>query len=319
MTTFAVNLETFDLTASWDTRYGHACEVAYTFPPSTHPPTAFSLARTLTDLSTTLWGFYVDGVRPPTVGALLVQLDPPDQDSSDEPLNDILRPLGSLAANTNDLGVVDCVRREVAAEHGAVFAATRGLFEGRGGQALTLSSSFVRGRHERAVRSLLRKQPSRPVEDFAQFDPTSAAAALLHAMWGAFFLVRDMCDLTPLEVLQRADRGEDVPIDRVLDLVELDVPGADAADVTTALVQHARAVAAGRVGPVDMLLDRVDLMEATLGVDVAEETRLCLLDPSRPALDLIDLTTAGLRACTAAGSGSAQARLFKARLAHVAS
>jgi len=190
------------------------------------------------------------------------------------------------ALDAFDGSVRDQVAADVAAECDAVLAAERGELTGRAAQAAGLTRPLPAPAQVDAATAHLR---AHPLGDglLGAFEPTSAAVAVAPFLLASARLAAAVAGLPrPQGVFAEADNIEAVRVEIPQEVVARLDGGEPAEEVVADLLAEALAVADGHAADVDAVAHRL----------AGGDDRLALLDPQRPALDLLEDLIDGLQA-----------------------
>ncbi|MGH3492020.1 MAG: hypothetical protein ACRDQ1_02135, partial [Sciscionella sp.] len=202
--------------------------------------------------------------------------------------------------------LTDAVVREVQGELAAIERAELGDLSGRARQAAVLSREDVSPAQVAAADALLCEDPFGGDRLFTELDPASAAVAAAHWLRAAADVAAQASDLDAVNVVAVADDIEALPHETPTVVLELMDQGASPREAVTALIRDALLVAEGLVPDAGGLVQAVQdalvqterlheeegLVEAVLA-----GIRATPLDPSRPALDLLEDLLAGIHGC----------------------
>ena len=302
------------LVATWAAGVGDCAFDVVAMPSATSADAGLRLARTLSFLSSAAWRTYphpgsgeatftedAEGWRrdqeraalDDVVDALASPNLPKDGQVTQsysrviESANQVGRELHSIGVVAFTFMVIDDVRAELA----AIEQAGRGDLGGRARQAVLLSRADASPVQVAAADALLRTDPFGSRELFTDVDPTAAAVAAVHwleaaAMTAQAAGVRAGRTRTLSEIVLEADDMEALPVATpalVLDRIEA---GFSAHSIVCDLIEGAMAVARGE-WPGEVTIDSIEL-EGSL------PARTTPLDPSRPALDLLEDLLSGI-------------------------
>lgn len=204
--------------------------------------------------------------------------------------------------------VRSAVLAEVRTESQAVLAADLGDFRGRARQAVLHSRSDASPAQVDAASQYLATNPFGGPELFSDYDPTAACVAAATWFLCAAQVAGEELGCSDLrDVVRQADDIEAIEVtilSSVLTLLQAEVSSAHA--VVARLVQEARAVAAGQILDFAALEREIAATHelaarvAAIGHDeqpVFRQLRLCQLDPSRPAPNLLEALLGGIDGC----------------------
>lgn len=322
MTYYAVDEDTGTLLRIWPTGRGQRAAVVGTLPASAVVEDRLQLAAALTSLSEELWRCYThpglatddrDGngegwrreqsreVFPQLVG-FIREPNLPGEDGaiirSYDPVEEWAHGVGRAVRAINDAKLLEAVGAEVAAEIEAVESAERGDLGGRAQQAVVLSRTDVNPVQVAAADAILALDPLRGEQLFVDVDPTAASVAAAHWLKAAADIVAGVSGMPADEVVEAADDIEALPFETPSEVLRLFDFSNTAYGVVVEMVRGALKVGEGSVADLGALLVEYDTGDDNDDPD-AEPTpvRLTLLDPQRPARDLLEDLLSGIRAC----------------------
>lgn len=287
----------------------------------------FQLATALTGLSTELWRCY----EFPASASKSLEVNSegwrrqssrnhfddvvPTLERSKVPGGDLLLsydPVQYAADRVADaLAVIDrpsllrAVIDDVTAELKAVEACELGDLSERGAQAVLLSRESASPLQVAAAHDLLDEDPLGSLRLLREVEPTAAAVAAAHWLHAAARIALGESGVTAIRrVVQMADDIEPMPVATLGCVLEAMESGASATDVVSGLIREAISVGQGSV-PLDSIADiwnrAEQLREIVMrfGADPDDDAlvQLSILDPGRPALDLLEDLLAGIRGC----------------------
>lgn len=281
------------------------------------------LASELTDLSAVLWRCYThpassaasleensEGWRRQrerdsfsTVARNVANPNLPDEQGlllvSYDPVVESAHRVGRALHAISDQQLRDAVVADVEAEVGAVEMAEGGDLTGRALQAVVLSRAGANPLHVSAAHAALLEDPIGGHRLLGAFDPTAASVAAAHWLKAAVDVVATVAEIDPAGVLSAADDLEALPLDSPSEVLELIEFSNTMYRVVVEMVGDAMLVAEGVVSDLDDLLIQRGLEDGGDPEDDDEPTatRLTLLDPSRPAPDLLEDLVSAIRGC----------------------
>ncbi|MFL6117712.1 MAG: hypothetical protein ACJ786_41135 [Catenulispora sp.] len=331
MTRYAVDAERGVLVGAWATGAGDRGFTVAALPASCPADLALRVAAGLDRLSGVLWRCYthpasaagdegeldsegwrraqereafatvVPGVTEPNLpqdGMLL---------RSYSPVTENAHMLGRTLHEIGDAEFTAQIAADVEAEIAAIGKAELGDLSGRARQAVVLTRQDASPVQVAAADRLLHEDPLGSVAMFTDVDPTSAAVAAAHWLHAAAAVVAEVSGGEVTGVIAEADDVEALPVATPTIVLELMAGGASAREAVTRLIGEAMAVAEGRLPNLPGLLAAfAELAERAehAGPDDAEELEAMLehvratpLDPSRPALDLLEDLLSGIYGC----------------------
>lgn len=285
------------------------------------------IAAELTRLSEQCWRIYVDPIRGDDgsggepeddrtqLAGLPDVVDRPHLPGADGyvyasyiPVVEAAERVGRAVHASDDRELQDAVRAEVGAEAQAVLAADLGDLGGRGRQAVRHSRDDASPVQVEAASQSLAANPFGAEDLLSDYDPTAACVAAASWFHCAALVTAEELGCSDLgDVVRLADDIEAMPVS-VLSVVLAMLESKDSSPHTAValLVQEAQAVAKGHVLNLDALehgiLAAHDLADRAARTEqdrqvVLREFQLCLLDPARPAPDLLDALLAGIDGC----------------------
>lgn len=323
-----------DLIVSWPT--ASADPAVILAPPPGLPVDALArLAATLTILSEQLWRTYThpasavpeDGpnseharrqrhhTKIDTVPEILRAPHVPDENgnilSSYDRVEETAHHVGRALPALDNLSLAELVHHDVAQEVAAVRKAELGDLTGRAVQAVALTRPEASPAQIAEAHRALADDPLGSTELFERFEPTAAAVAAAHWLHTAAQLTADECGYDDLTTVSRdADDIEALPIQTPMVVVGRMAHGESAQSIVIELISEAQTAAEGLVPSPERLIAQLDqaLAQASQYAHTPEdeqdfrneffnEVRVCLLDPARPAQDLLEDLLAGIRAC----------------------
>jgi hypothetical protein len=337
VTEYAVDVDSGTLIRTWPAGKGSRAAVVSVLPQKVPAEQALYLAAELTGLSAALWRCYThpataaanlvgssegwhpeherDGFDtvvenllnphlPGENGALLVDYDPVEEHS-----HRVGRALHSLS----DEMLRDAVRVDVEAEIAAVEMAERGDLAGRAMQAVVLSRAGANPLHVSAASGVLQSNPLDGQLLFEAFDPTAAAVAAAHWLKAAVDVVVQVSDLDAEDVLPTVDDIEALSYGTPAEVLNLLEFSNTVYRVIAGMVGDAMLVAEGFVSDLEAVLvqrdddgheDAADSEASGEGEDESQAendeptpVRVTLLDPLRPAPNLLKDLVSAIRGC----------------------
>ncbi|UQU67342.1 hypothetical protein COUCH_14205 [Couchioplanes caeruleus] len=322
MTNYAIDEDTGTLLRIWPTGRGQCAAVVCTLPAAAAVDDWLRLAAALTSLSDALWRCYThpglstddrDGngegwrreqsresfsqlvgfLREPNLpgedGAILESYDPVEEGA---------HRVGRALRALDDVKLLEEVSRDVAAEIEAVESAERGDLGGRAQQAVVLSRTDVSPVQVAAADGVLALDPLNGEHLFVDVDPTAASVAAAHWLKAAADVVAEVSGMPAHRVLIAADDIEALPVETPSEVLELFNFSNTAYGVVVEMVREAMEIGAGSVADIGALLVEHDTGDDNDDSDAeATPVRLTLLDPRRPALDLLEDLLTGIRGC----------------------
>ncbi|MFC6011145.1 hypothetical protein [Nocardia lasii] len=235
-----------------------------------------------------------DAVRTPNL---------PDEDGCMlvfySPIEDAAHHVGRVLHAIGDEDLVDRVVVEVLTEQAAITAAELGDLAGRARQAVELTRPEISPVQVHAADTLLRADPLGSVDLFTELDPAAASVAAAHWLRAAATVAGEVASIDPVDVVAEADDIEALPVETPTVVLERLDAGETPTQVVVDLIADAIAVSAGKVRDLDGILDAAQEFEEHDDdpEDWTEGYRICRLDPTRPAIDLLEDLLAGIRGC----------------------
>ncbi|RFU41435.1 hypothetical protein DZF91_11690 [Actinomadura logoneensis] len=326
MTLYAYDDQQRSLSAIWGTGTGHRLAPVAAVPESTKDRDALRLAEALTTLSGALWRTYThppeaagsleensEGWRRaqtqavlPKVPEILENPNLPDGGTmvvSYDPVEESAHHVGRALHAISDDKLSDAVIREVRTELDAIERAGLGDLTGRAAHAVTLTRAGASPAQIAAADELLRTGPLGDPALFTDLDPAASAVAAAHWLQAAADVTAKASGIAPTAIVRDADNIEALPYRTPTIVLELMQEGLSPYDAVTHLLAEAMAVAEGYVYDVEELqvrfaeLDELADRYPDLPASLLAEVRLTTLDPTRPALDLLEDLLTGIRAC----------------------
>lgn len=330
MTRYAVDEERGLLLASWSTGSGNAAHVLAELPSGTDADAGLRLAKELSALSEALWRCYTHPVsvafslEPNTTGwrregnreafaKVLPALAGPNLPEggtllvSHIPVEESAHSVGRALHDVGNADVTDLVAAEVKAELEAVEQAELGDLSGRARQAVVLTRADASPVQVAAADRLLHDDPLGSDALTSDVDPTAAAVAAAHWLKAAAGVAAEESGLEPEQVVVEADNIEALPHETPTLVLESLAAGMSPHAVVTRLVQGAMTVAEGKLPAIELLdalseqlkrlAPHIDLENPGQQEQLMDSLRLTPLDPSRPALDLLEDLLAGIHGC----------------------
>jgi hypothetical protein len=317
-----------DVAVVWPASVGSLAHVVAQVPASISEEQARALCGALSRLSGALWDMYVrpasaavdeqerrrrehERERFDGVVAALRKPNLPDESGllevSYSPVEESAHRLGRLLHRLVDAAVTEAVVAEVQVEIDAVTRAELGDLSGRAGQAVTLDRLDVSPIQVAAADDLLRAGPLGGGLLSAAVDPAAACVAAAHWLAAAAVVAADAAGNTAAGVFAEADDIQAVSV-RVPTLVAEKIvdAGVPPRRVVLELLRAAVAAGAGEVADLPGVVAeraRLEKLVQRLPADQRDETlaaepvRATLLDPRRPARDLLEHLLDGIASC----------------------
>jgi hypothetical protein len=329
VTTYAYDPGRSHLVAVWPMGCGHHAQVIIDVDERASTAELAELCDELTWLSHELWDTYIrpasaaadeqDRIHrtyerevftgvvaalrsphlPNETGALVISYSPVDERS---------HRTGRVLHRLDIAAVTDAIAADVADEIVAVEQAERGDLSGRAAQATALDRVDASPLQVEAANGLFEATPLGTAELFTALDPAAACVAAAHWLTAAAAVAGDLADLTPAAVFAESDNIGVCSVELPQFIVgTIDDAGRSPRDVVLHLLREASQVREGTIPNVPDLLARV--AQAAERIEQLPEShrdqeyqallpeRLTLLDPLRPARDLLEHLLDGLSAC----------------------
>ncbi len=283
------------------------------------------LADRLTHLSAALWRTYThpasgaqDDLSPNTEGwrrvhdreafaKVPVALRTPNLPESGGllqsyvPVEEAAHRVGRILHEISSPAITDAAVADVEAEIIAVERAERGDFSGRAVQAVVLTRADASPVQVAAADALLEANPLGSPQLFCEVDPTSAAVAAAHWLAAAASVAAGVSGEDPETVVESADDIEAIPTETATEVLTRIGGGESPLDVVLDMVGAAMTVAKGEIPDLSDLaaiLEEAGELVSQYGVKEAElGIRLVLLDPARPAPDMLEDLVTGIHGC----------------------
>lgn len=323
MTSYAVDVEGSTLIRTWPTGRGLRAAVVSVLPAEAGLERSLALAAGLTGLSAALWRCYThpasaadsmeegsEGWRRQqerdsfgvVVGNVLSPELPNEEAAlvvSYDPVQEYAHRVGRALHAVGDLGLREAVRADVEAELEAVEMAERGDLTGRAVQAVVLSRAGASPVQVSAANAVLHDNPLGGRVLLEAFDPTAASVAAAHYVKAAVDVVAKVSGIEASDVLAAADDDEALPLEAPAEMLSLLEFSETAYSVVVGVVADAMLVSEGVVSDLGAILIQQEEQEADEAEDDDESTpvRVTYLDPSRPALDLLEDLLSAIRGC----------------------
>jgi hypothetical protein len=332
VTRYAIDQERGVLMASWATGAGDTAITVAALPEGCPPERAGALALALAGFSDAAWHTYThpvsaadsleensegwlrqsereafakatDAIRSPNLPehGMIVQ----SYVAVEETAHRVGRALYAIGHS----GLTDLVVREAGEELASVEAAERGELVGRARQAVVMSRADASPVQVAEADRLLAADPLGGDELFTRVDPTAAAVAAAHWLHSAAAVAALASGTDLRHVVEASGDIEALAHTTPTLVLHLLEDGASPREAVTALIREAMLVAegiipdpAGLVGAVARVVGQAEDPDADdedqeLAQDMLAELRATPLDPSRPALDLLEDLLAGIHGC----------------------
>jgi hypothetical protein len=328
VTRYAIDLVQGTLVAHWNTGLGDTAVTLARLPSSAGEHDSLRLAARMTRLSRDCWRCYTHpassvlnrgtglvGTRRlrerDSFATVLSRIDGHGSCADGAPRSRIegsARQVGQSLRALDAGPFADLVISDVLCELAAVERAERGDFTGRAGQAVALSCEDVSPPQIAAADSLLREDPFGPVGLFTRVGCTAAAVAAAHWLYAATAVTSEHTGLHPTQLVMDG-AAHPTAADGALQVVAALHLGARTREFVMILIRNALQVADGNLFGAPFLLQRIPASEeAGEGAraevepsdgyrDHPEDVPLTLLDPARPAPDLLENLVYGIQGC----------------------
>ncbi|MBB6037667.1 hypothetical protein [Phytomonospora endophytica] len=332
MTHFAIDLQQRTLVASHGTGHGLVGHVVANLPSEVTDKQALHLSHTLTFMSKCLWRCYthpasaaMDDLAPNSVGwrrqqsreafstVLPAITDPnlPNEHGSMivcyDPVEESAHRVGRALHAIKHTELTERVVSDIECEIAAISSAELGDLTGRAAQAVHLSRADPSPVQIQAAHQLLDNDPLGGSELFTDLDPTAAAVAAAHWLHAAAEVAGELAGVDTTRVLFEADNITAIQLETPTYVLEQIKTGRTPLDIVTELIRNALKVADGEIPDLDALKADVALAEQRAGeyrvsspetaAALLKELRVTLLDPMRPARDLLEDLLDGIRGC----------------------
>jgi hypothetical protein len=248
------------------------------------------------------FAYVVDALREPNqpdeYGLMVV---------SASPVEEAAHRLGRLLQFLADPVLIDAVVDEARTELDAVVRAELGDLSGRAIQAMTLDRLDVSPIQVAAADDMMQADPLDGGLLSAPIDPAAACVAAAHWLAAAAVVAAGAAGNTPAGVFVEADgiQAVSVPVPTGV-VIEIEDDGRSPRQVVLDLLRVAVAAADGEVADLPgVLAERARLVEMVQRLPVeqredilaSEPVRTTLLDPRRPARDLLEHLLDGIASC----------------------
>ncbi|MFG1849564.1 hypothetical protein [Micromonospora carbonacea] len=317
-----------ELTVVWATAKGSHSFLIGQLRPAASDEQAWRLSAELTRLSQALWDTYMrpassaedaderrrredEREQLSTVAFALQKPNLPDSSGrlvvSYSPVEESAHRVGRVLHEVADAALTEAVVADVGVEVDAVVRAELGDLSGRAEQATSIDRLDASPVQVSAADELLRTSPLGRDLLSAAVDPAAACVAAAHWLAAAAVVAADEAGTTPERVFAKADDIEavsvEVPTLVVRRVLKEQVPPRQ---VVMDLLRTAVAAADGVVTRPDQVVadyNRLTKLVARLRADQREEilasepVRTTLLDPRRPARDLLEHLLDGVASC----------------------
>lgn len=212
--------------------------------------------------------------------------------------------IGNFLREVGSADLTSAVRDEVRDELTAVSNAELGELSGRAAQAVVLTRSGASPTQVDAAWRVLEADIFGSSSALlTRYDPTSAAAAAAAWLNAAAHVASDVSGTYWTAIVDEADDIEALPTKTPTEVLKLIEDGATPHEAVDALIDAARRVGRALLPNPEQIADQVadifafalqhpDSREAIL-----DQAKLCVLDPARPAPDLLEDLLSGIHGC----------------------
>ncbi|WP_228688156.1 hypothetical protein [Amycolatopsis keratiniphila] len=328
MTVYAIDATRQVLINTWDTGLGSVAGSVSELPAKAAHEDLLRLADTLTGLSRQLWRTYThpasaaDSLEENTEGwyrqgernafdSVIQALTKPNLPQDGYMIQSYIRVeeaahrVGRALHTLGDKTLTEQVTAEVEAELRAVEQAERGDLSDRAKQAVLLARADASPLQVNAANDLFREHPLGSEKLLHEVDPTAAAVAAAHWLQAAADVTADLAECDPAEVVIEADDIEALAVETPTRVLERLGSGELPRDVVLGLIRTAMIAAEGRIADPTSVPDilknaRLSAEESRLGENDplnSAQLRISLLDPLRPAHDLLEDLLDGIHGC----------------------
>lgn len=326
MSIYSFDPERHALLVSWQTGRGHLTTTVATLDARVDGTRGCELAHRLSGLSAALWRTYThppeaagDDLAPNTEGwrreghreafaVVATALNKPNLPSEDgtiiscyNPVEENAHIVGRALHEIDSTDLTQAVVLDVAAEMDAVINAESGDLSGRARQAVALTRSGASPIQVVEAYRILEADPLGSERLFTDVDPAAAAIAAAHWLGAAADIASTATGTPATQVVVEADNIEALQVETPTYVLEALDADRTPRDVVTELISAAIDVAEGRIPDPESLAAKLTEAFAKAeryNTDVKEfMPRVSILDPTRPALDLLEDLLSGIRGC----------------------
>lgn len=324
MTRYAYDSGAATVVASWGTGRGDVAETVASLPGAAGAAHGVELAAALASLARFQWRTYTHPAtaagdpdvengeawrrqaergRFAKVEAALRTPNLPDEDGCMlvfySPIEESAHHVGRVLHAIGDADLVDRVVSEVLTEQSAITAAELGDLAGRARQAVELTRPEISPVQVHAADALLRANPLGTIDLFTELDPAAASVAAAHWLRAAAAVAGEVTGLDPVDVVAEADDIEALQVETPTVVLERLGAGETPTQVVVDLIADAIAVSEGKVRDLDSIMEAAQEIEERDDDPGAwtDGYRICRLDPTRPAIDLLEDLLGGIRGC----------------------
>lgn len=330
VTRYAIDEERGLLLAVWSTGLGDTAHVVADLPSDTDQDARSRLAAELSALSSALWRCYTHpasaalSLEPNTTGwrregnreafaKVLPALAKPNLPTGSTvlvsyiPVEEAAHRVGRALYQLGSTDLTDLLTAEVKAELEAVEQAELGDLSGRARQAVVLARADASPAQVAAADRLLHADPLNGDGLMTDVDPTAAAVAAAHWLKAAAEVAAEESGLEPEQIVLEADNIEALPHETPTLVLDALADGVSPHAVVTGLIQGAMTAATGKLPAIELLdalsgqlkrlAPHIDMEDPGQREQLMDALRITPLDPSRPALDLLEDLLYGIHGC----------------------
>lgn len=326
MTKYVVDDTRQEIIATWETGIGGQAQLVARLPHATSPdpnlPLGAALADWLGRLSEAAWRRYTaddfdaagvaptgpddDANRGSEISDVLARIsDPGDPHrTSYDPQFWYAERIGHFLRTVDSTDLTTAVTDEVRDELTAVANAELGDLTGRAAQAVVLTRSGASPTQvDAAWRVLEANTLGSSSALLTQYDPTSAAAAAAAWLNAAAYVASETSGTHWTAIVQEADDIEALPTATPTEVLRLIDEGATPHEAVDTLIDEARRVARALLPNPERIADQVAEIFALTQQHpdsrdaILDQAKLCVLDPARPAPDLLEDLLSGIHGC----------------------
>ncbi|WP_327583617.1 hypothetical protein OHA25_48585 [Nonomuraea sp. NBC_00507] len=329
MTRYAIDRSRNALIACWSTGLGDTAVVVADLASGISSRDALNLARALTQLSEACWRCYThpasaaDSHEPHSEGwrrqgerdafaVVPTALTSPNLPSDGHMIQSYIRVEEAAHRVGRALHTLDAaelttrVTIDVAAELAAIEQAELGNLAERARQAVALTREDASPVQVAQADSMLHDDPFGHETLFTEIDPAAAAVAAAHWLHAAATITAEYAGLPATQIVAEADNIEALPHETPTLVLELMADGASPRQAVMPMIRAALRVAEGEIPNIAALKQRIIAAEQMIDKwrdaqpEVSLDTlnlRITPLDPTRPALDLLEDLLSGIRGC----------------------
>lgn len=326
MTKYVIDDARQEIIATWETGIGGQARLVARLPHAVSPdpnlPLGAALADWLGRLSEAAWrrytgddvdadDVYSDGPedeanRGSEINNVVARIsDPGDaHHTSYDPQFWYAERIGHFLREVGSADLTSAVTQEVRYELTAVSSAELGDLTGRAAQAVVLTRSGASPTQvDAAWRALDSDLLGSASTLMTQYDPASAAAAAAAWLNAAAHVASETSGTHWTAIIQEADDIEALPVETPTEVLKLIDEGATPHEAVDTLIDEARRVGRALLPNPERIADQVaDIYAFTQQHPdsrdaILDQAKLCVLDPARPAPDLLEDLLSGIRGC----------------------